>query len=396
MITKLAGLKNSLWTALLVVATFFALVETKTHWVEKLALIEQIIYGFFVVAILFSAQFSKSRFAILSALLCTSYLILEGMIPGKLQISLHQSWLYLSLIFTFVYLAYSKDRGLFSIHSFYRLFGIFLCIVAAKGWLEASDYLLVWLHEQKLIVWGVQYLKVELPIICSVVLVLWRSLKEPSLLVAALLSSLIVSTLYYFQQLALPLSVIYIVLLSHYILVAVIDSYYLAYRDELTGIPSRRALNQYALSLSSKYTLAMMDIDHFKKFNDTYGHDIGDQVLRLVASKLNQVKGGGRVFRYGGEEFTVIFPRKTAQQAAVELERLRQLIADYKIVIRQPVRQSKKSRANKPTETFKNVSVTISIGVAMRQPKQNFEQTIKQADEALYRAKKNGRNNVSY
>jgi len=182
----------------------------------------------------------------------------------------------------------------------------------------------------------------------------------------------------------------------HYILVVVIDSYFLAYRDELTKIPSRRALNQYALSLGGKYSVAMLDIDHFKKFNDNYGHDIGDQVLKLVAAKMAQVKGGGRVFRYGGEEFIVIFPRKDANESSLTLEKLRQAIADYKIVIRHPIRKNKKARKGNSAEDFKTVNVTISIGVATRENKLSFEQTVKSADEALYRAKKNGRNNVSY
>jgi len=179
--------------------------------------------------------------------------------------------------------------------------------------------------------------------------------------------------------------------------VVLINSYLLAYRDDLTSLPSRRALNQLAMSLGSKYTVAMMDIDHFKKFNDTYGHDIGDQVLKLVASKLAKVKGGGKVFRYGGEEFTVVFPRKSTSQTLDQLEALRQAIAEYKMVVRQPQRktQSKNARGNSKATNEKSVSVTISIGVAQRQSKQSFEQTLKQADLALYRAKKKGRNNVS-
>lgn len=139
----------------------------------------------------------------------------------------------------------------------------------------------------------------------------------------------------------------------------------------------------------------MLDIDHFKKFNDTYGHDIGDQVLKLVASKLAQVKGGGKVFRYGGEEFTIIFSGKSPEQALPLLEAVRQAVQDYKVVIRQAQRKTKKSRTGKNTSNVKTVSVTISIGVAARVDKLNFEQTLKQADQALYRAKKSGRNNVS-
>ena len=67
--------------------------------------------------------------------------------------------------------------------------------------------------------------------------------------------------------------------------------------------------------LGPRYVLAMADVDHFKSFNDTHGHDTGDQVLKLVAARLAQVKGGGRAFRYGGEEFTVLFPDRTLDEA---------------------------------------------------------------------------------
>ena len=73
-------------------------------------------------------------------------------------------------------------------------------------------------------------------------------------------------------------------------------SYVLAYHDELTGIRGRRAFNESLLSLDQQYAIAIVDIDHFKKFNDTYGHDVGDQVLCMVASRLSQVGGDGQAF----------------------------------------------------------------------------------------------------
>jgi GGDEF domain-containing protein len=95
------------------------------------------------------------------------------------------------------------------------------------------------------------------------------------------------------------------------LLVAVVESSYaMAFRDELTGLPTRRALNESLLQLGAHYTVAMVDIDFFKKFNDRYGHDVGDQVLRKVAGILARVDGGGRAFRYGGEEFIIVFPEQ--------------------------------------------------------------------------------------
>jgi len=231
-----------------------------------------------------------------------------------------------------------------------------------------------------------------------VLIILWRTIKVADLVSAAIFISLLLWIAEQYQLPKLPLSLTLILVTLYYLFVIIIDAYFLAYRDDLTSLPSRRALNQLALSLGRKYSVAMLDIDHFKKFNDTYGHDIGDQVLKLVAAKIGGVRGGGKAFRYGGEEFTIVFAGKTLEQALPELEAVRLAIQDYKIVIRQPQRKTKQERNNKPNRKnsdFKTVNVTISIGVAIRNNKQNFEQVLKCSDQALYKAKKNGRNNVS-
>jgi diguanylate cyclase (GGDEF)-like protein len=176
---------------------------------------------------------------------------------------------------------------------------------------------------------------------------------------------------------------------------AIQDGYRLAFVDELTGLPARRALTMETMKLGQRYAIAMLDVDHFKKFNDTYGHDIGDQVLRMVAGRMQQVAGKGRPFRYGGEEFTVVFPGKTTKEALPHLDALRQSIEDSGFTIR-----AKDRPKAKPTKTKngggKRVSVTISIGVAERSDKHPTpEAVIKAADQALYRAKKAGRNRVA-
>ena len=178
------------------------------------------------------------------------------------------------------------------------------------------------------------------------------------------------------------------------------DSHKMAFSDDLTGLPSRRALNEQVMGLGRNYVVAMLDVDHFKRFNDTYGHDVGDQVLKMVGAKIAAVKGGGKPYRYGGEEFTVIFPRKDLQEAIAHLEELRQTIGSYQLWIRGTDRPKeaevgKAKRADGPG-SGKSVSVTISIGVAasgdaMRSP----AEVIKAADKALYRAKQRGRNQVA-
>ncbi len=173
-------------------------------------------------------------------------------------------------------------------------------------------------------------------------------------------------------------------------------SHDMAYLDELTEIPARRALMTKFATLGRHYSVAMMDVDHFKKFNDTYGHDIGDQVLRMVAAQINKVSGGGKAFRYGGEEFTVVFAGKSEQECMMYLEEVRERIAHYQMHIRNKNRpddntEGKEHRNNEPETEI--VHVEISIGVAEKTDHhQGPMDVMKTADEALYAAKEGGRN----
>jgi len=170
----------------------------------------------------------------------------------------------------------------------------------------------------------------------------------------------------------------------------------MAFNDELTDLPARRAMNEFLLKVGRRYTIAMVDVDHFKKVNDTHGHDVGDQVLRMVATCLRRVSGGGRAYRYGGEEFAVIFAGKDMERALPHLEELRENIAGAGFVLRSRKRPKQKPEKPKRGSAGKGLlQVTVSIGVAMRDDQLTApEQVIKAADQALYRAKKGGRNRV--
>jgi diguanylate cyclase (GGDEF)-like protein len=189
------------------------------------------------------------------------------------------------------------------------------------------------------------------------------------------------------------------------------NSYLLAYRDELTSLPGRRAFNDALMRLENHYTAAVVDIDHFKKFNDTYGHETGDQVLRMVASKLSRVSGGGHAFRVGGEEFTILFPGEALRHALPHLEILRmeieasafrvrakreRRVAPHRSDRRKVVRSKRTMTRQKPTPTVREeLSVTVSIGVAESNARlRHVEQVLQAADQALYRAKQAGRNRV--
>jgi diguanylate cyclase (GGDEF)-like protein len=175
-------------------------------------------------------------------------------------------------------------------------------------------------------------------------------------------------------------------------------TYRMAYYDELTGLPGRRALNEALLRVGSRYAVAMVDVDHFKRLNDVFGHEVGDQALRMVAGRLSGITGGGKPFRYGGEEFVVLFARATASEAVPHLEAARRAIADSSFVLRGPRRPRKKPAAPKPPGGPQvTVALTISIGLAepdQRKGNASPQQVLRAADKALYRAKGAGRNRL--
>jgi diguanylate cyclase (GGDEF)-like protein len=194
-----------------------------------------------------------------------------------------------------------------------------------------------------------------------------------------------------------PYSTVYFATAGLVLVVSVIEtSHRMAFRDELTGIPGRRSLDEAFLKIGGNYSVAMVDIDRFKKFNDRHGHDVGDQVLRMVASKLAQVTGGGKPFRYGGEEFTILFPGKSAAEAMPHLEGVRKAVEETRFIIRGRNRpREKPENPKKVRGSRKKVKITISIGLAERNDKYvTPEQVIKAADKALYKAKKAGRNRI--
>jgi diguanylate cyclase (GGDEF)-like protein len=180
--------------------------------------------------------------------------------------------------------------------------------------------------------------------------------------------------------------------------VSVIEqSYFMAYRDELTGLPARRALMRDLAELSGTYSVAMVDVDHFKKFNDKHGHDVGDQVLQLVASRLS-ASSEAKAYRYGGEEFTLLFPRLSREDAVAGAETVRAAVEEATFALRswkRPRKRPSASKAKAPKRP-RTLSVTVSIGLAdSGGGEAPPEAILKKADQALYRAKEEGRNRVS-
>lgn len=172
----------------------------------------------------------------------------------------------------------------------------------------------------------------------------------------------------------------------------------LAYIDELTGLPQRRALMSQLQHLRKRSAVCMLDVDHFKKFNDRYGHEVGDQVLRLLGSILKN-HGGFKAYRYGGEEFTLVFSHNDEEKLKDTLESVRSQVANYPLKLREPSRPESKSKGRqergKAEESKKTVKVTISLGATPKERGDTPDSILKRADENLYAAKKAGRNRVT-
>jgi GGDEF domain-containing protein len=179
------------------------------------------------------------------------------------------------------------------------------------------------------------------------------------------------------------------------LVVALIEhAHALAYRDALTGLASRRALDDTLRRLDGPFAIAMVDVDHFKAVNDTHGHGVGDQVLRMVAAQLDTVEGG-RAFRYGGEEFAILFAGRTAADALPALEAMRAAVAAQRFTLRAADRPPRRPKRPRRRSGAGELKVTVSLGVAQRASgAPHAGEVVTQADAALYRAKEAGRNRI--
>ncbi len=128
------------------------------------------------------------------------------------------------------------------------------------------------------------------------------------------------------------------------------------------------------------------------------GHRLGDQVLRFIAVKLESIAGGGKVFRYGGEEFTILFPGKTTWDVESHLKVTHEMISNSRFYVRDRSRpKDVPDESSQPTNRkLRKVKITVSMGVAEKSDDHaNPGDVMKQADQALYRAKNKGRNRIS-
>jgi diguanylate cyclase (GGDEF)-like protein len=344
-----------------------------------------------LVGMALSAGFNRSRIFFALLLLAIVQAALSLPVPPGLERQMYDGGVYFfaSLLLGFNFLVFSllPERGLLTPGG--RSRAVFLLLqfgVAAVVIMSQDRELADFIRRQSLspLLSG----HTQLPLLAAAafgaafVLLAWRQFRRASPVASAFFYALpALASALHFRGEALAQPLFFGAAAAMLTVAAIQDSYAIAYQDELTGLPSRRALSEELARLGDRYCVAMVDLDHFKKLNDTYGHAVGDDVLRLTAALISEGAEDGRAFRYGGEEFTIIFPERSAAEVGPILEALRSKIAQRSFFVRG---QSKK-----------RLTVSVSIGLAERGRQQATpEEVMKAADAALYRAKETGRNKV--
>lgn len=399
-------------TALLLLPTIGQL---ETHYQTLLTYLP---YGLSILVIILGQQFVQGRIAMAAVNLLIGYAIIQTQLQAPLEQEGIRAYFTLLSIFwplNFFIIYWLPERKLIS-----SLGGLLAVIISLQ---IASAYLLThYLSDYSQLL--SQYFSLQpfgqdsesfmsrwlLPTISSLVLLLASLVLFAHTLIkrdrshCVLFACMIITILIcaWFDHAGIS-SLFSSLIASALLITLLFNSHDLAFLDELTGLPGRRALMNELKHCGKHYCVVMADIDHFKQFNDTHGHDTGDDVLRIVAQELAKVRGGGKAFRYGGEEFTLLFKRKQAEEAEPFIDDIRQVIADYPLMIRdkqtRPNTQNKiqsKKRRNATSNTAQiQVQVTVSFGIAQRLAEQKPEAVMKSADQALYRAKENGRNCIA-
>jgi diguanylate cyclase (GGDEF)-like protein len=368
---------------------------------EALTLLGYLPYLLAIVAGMLSLQFNRGRFLLLSLVTACSYWLIQS----QLQVSLTDpaaavsyKTLGIALPAVFLLLLAVPERGIWNVFGLaYFAAAVGLCLLAYLVVLLMPNALPLWPGEKYVLPVGAS-IGYGLVLAAGVGMLCWRDTEtEAAVFISALGTGLLLA-LFYLPKLSMAL---FVAVGISQVISVLRSSHAMAYRDDLTGLLGRRALNERLRGLGGRYSLAMLDVDYFKKFNDTHGHDVGDEVLKLVASQIDKVGVGGTAFRYGGEEFCIVFPRRAAEECVDALEQLRTAIASYKMVLRD---KSQRPRLNKDgsqrrgrKSAEKIVSVTVSLGLAERSDScPRPDDVSKAADSHLYKAKQAGRNCLVY
>ncbi|HVC38020.1 MAG TPA: GGDEF domain-containing protein [Gammaproteobacteria bacterium] len=354
-----------------------------------------------IASLALSMQFNRSRifFALLTLLIGYGALLALAGAHDGLSRQILDGGLCLFLPLNLVFVHSLAERGVFTRYGAWP-FGLLLLEIAfvivlmgrrAQG--VAGALFVKFLQWPMLSLTGIS----QPGLLLLIIGLLWindRLIRRHSAEIAAFFFSMVATAVMLNSQQPVTVAIFAAAAALAFGLAIVLESWSMAYLDELTGLPGRRALEEHMRQLGGRYVIAMLDVDHFKHFNDTYGHDVGDQVLRLVASRLQQCAGSGKAFRYGGEEFGLLFPGKSLKETASALEALRTDIETSGFNPRRGERRAGPDIQDS-VDDGNPLRVTVSIGAAESSTSRGDPWgVLKTADQALYDAKHNGRNRV--
>lgn len=179
------------------------------------------------------------------------------------------------------------------------------------------------------------------------------------------------------------------------VLASLEGSFVLTDHDHLTGLRGRKALSTFINTLKNHYTVAFVDIDRFEEFNERYGADVGDEVLKVVGDKLEDISKNVQVFRYGSDEFLAVFQECDDQDVISFLEEFRQKIEAFPFIVKNNDHKNTLLRSSKNQKgLIGNAFISVSIGLSTSDKNHKASEILKMADRALCRAKDTGRNKV--
>jgi diguanylate cyclase (GGDEF)-like protein len=354
-----------------------------------------------LVSLALSMQFNRSRmfFALLTLLMGFGALLLDAGINDSLSRQILVGSLCLFMPLNLVCIHSLGERGIFTRYGMWS-FGlllleiVFIIVLMGARAQGVADALFVRFFQWRIF----ERTAISQPgLLLLFIGLLWvndRLIRRHSAELAAFFFALLATAIMLGSQQPATVAIFAAASALAFGVAIVLESWSMAYLDELTGLPGRRALEEHMRQLGGRYVIAMLDVDHFKNFNDTYGHDMGDQVLRLVASRLQQCGGGGKAFRYGGEEFGLLYPGKNLKEIVPLLDNLRSDIESSGFNPRRGERRA--APGTQDTADDDNpLRVTVSIGAAENSiSRRDAWSVLKNADQALYEAKHNGRNQV--
>jgi diguanylate cyclase (GGDEF)-like protein len=386
--------------AILLGLVYFAYPEVEKLSAEQLAAIKYLPLVLAGVLLPLCLRFNRSRMFFAALNLALLYLLLTWglrLIPGR-QDDLVYMLLCLLMPLNLLVFSELRERGVLTRWGLTRFALILVPLLVGLGLIRFEPAMAGKLMNYRFIEavplhWTTFTQPAQLLMLLTMLVMNGRLFAQPGAERSALFGSLLamLGVLHFYANGPITSMLTSVGLLMFFIAL-IQESWSMAYIDHLTGLPGRRALNERLLKLSGTYSIAMLDIDHFKKFNDRYGHDAGDEVLRMVAGRIRNIGAGGKVYRYGGEEFTIVFPSKAASEVMDNLEAIRQRVEQTSFY---PARQERRKTTGKSSANPRGVTVTISIGIADHGERCPLPaDVIKAADKALYRAKKKGRNTV--